>query len=323
MRCLYCQTRPLLQFQRHAMKNFSLFLVCLFGWGLWSAGAEPILNLVFDDPQGLIKSKPEGILEIPKELSSKDGTISSGSGGKAVLLKRDGTTKGGKTPGGKFLVLTEPTMSTPAFLRMVLEDGTKDHNIGTIIIPSSVETSLSSFVSYDNGMTVLNGAFDFFVRFTVTGDNPPTFAAWGKCASLGFKFALDNRDMTLSVFTPQKSLNVDGQKVGTSGGLSGASKTNISIESGEIYHIAVAFRTTEDHSISLNIYAQPGTGPINLSDGPVASIQNFWMVEDRSRLAADKISIYMRSGKTEQLFDMAAFRIFHPLPEVLPGIDGK
>ncbi len=289
--------------------------------------ADAILDLTFDDPQGLIKTKPEGISEITSEFNGSKTTITSGNGGRSFPQIASGPPEEhiGKPPDVKIQVLSEPSMGTPAFLRLILsEDGvTRGAYVG--ILPEGVEHSLAALVTYEGGHTVINGGFDFFFRSSADGGSQPKIVLGFKCGPLSFTAATNPNGaaVLIKAGSNKKVIDLDGDGVGEKTALERWSGNEIFLESGAIYHAAVVFRTSPEGAITMEVCFKPGTGPLKTEESFVASIGPFWLTAKDSPASTDKIVLGIGRSQFAQTFDLAAFRIFKPAPSVFPGIDGK
>ncbi len=313
-------------FINHAMSplpTLRLFLL-VFGLAL-SARAEIVLNLVLDDPKGLIKNQPGGMVKAGPEFAASTASVASGVGGRAIPQVVEGPAKERKADEWKIQVLAEPAMGTPAFLRGSLIANPVTRSVGAGIVPADVASSLSGLVTYQDGHAVINGAFDFFIRFNAEGMSQPRFGLWGKAGVLGFNFNVVSNERTaaLKVFTRKKSLNFGGDKTGDKEGVEVRSDVEVFFDSDVIYHVAISFHTSEQGGITVTVSLQPGTGPMNAADATVAAIRNFWVVGEEDRAMPDKIALALGRSEQAQTMDLAAFRIFKPAPDIFPGIDGK
>jgi len=295
-----------------------------------SLHAEIILDLTFDDPGGVIKAKPEGFSAITSEFNGSRTTIASGNGGRVLPQINQGPASGqeGKPAAAKVQVLTQPAMGTPAFLHLTLDGNSVARTVSAAIIPDTAATSLSALVTYENGLAIINGGFDFFCRATVDGDATPAIGLWAKCGPLSFSVKTDpvEQGVFLKVFAGKDSLDVRGDTTGNKSELNAKTMRQTFIESGQLYHIAVAFRTTSEGVIAMDVYLQPGNGPMKRESSILVSLENFRVLAKDPGAVADrteKILIGLSRSESTQTLDLAAFRIFKPLPEVFPGIDGK
>lgn len=300
-------------------------LVALFSVLALSARAEIVLDLVFDDPAGLIKTKPEGISQFGHEVAGGAATLASGTGGRAVVQAVEGPPAERRPGEARLQVLTEPTMGTSAFIRSWLTQNSVTRNIGLGVAPNDIASSLSGFVTYKEGRALIDGAFDFFVRFNAEGMSQPKFGIWGKAGALGFNLNIvpTEQKAALKIFTSKKSLDADGTGTPQKAGIEVRSETQVFFETDAIYHVAVSWQTNPEGLITMTVSMQQGTGPMNAEETTVAAIRNFAIIGEEDRAMPDKITLNLGRSAQIQTMDLAAFRIFRPAPTVFPGIDGK
>lgn len=301
----------------------ALFLACL------SPGRtqQPVLDLTFDDPQGLIKGKAEGIDRLSPEFSRSTSTVASGQGGRALLQITDGpaTERAGKAPDAKVQILSEPSMGTPAFIRFALEGNSVTRSVTTGIVPQSVEQSLSSLVTYENGHAIINGGFDFFFRVASEGGFQTKIVLQFRLGGLSVSLSArpGSNALLLKLVTGEKLIDLDGDKAGDRAGLDRKGENEVVFEPGKIYHAAVVFRTATDGQMEILFCCQPGTGPLKPDETVAASFSGFSILEGNRPTNPEKIVLGIGQNQDPQTFDLARFRIFHPVPPAFPGIDAR
>ncbi len=286
--------------------------------------SEMTLNLTLDDPQGLIKNKPGGIEKITPEFAAKGATIASGTGGRILPQINEGPKK--PEPGEvKIEIVSDPGFSATPFLRASLPEKSGVRSVGIGVIPDTVASSLTGFVIYEKGLAKIDGALDLFFRITNDSGHPPDLSLWGKCGTLGFNLNLDpdSRQLVLKAFTSGKQLDLDGDGTGDKNSSTNAVRVQGVIQSGEIYHLAIVFRTSPAGVISVCALLQQGTGPLPSNELPDVALESFSLLAGDQRSVADKITFHIGQAPAPQTLDIAVFRIFKGVPEILPGIDGK
>jgi hypothetical protein len=282
--------------------------------------ADTILDLTFDNPQGLIGEA--GITAVGPEFAKSTATIASGAGGRA-LPQISGKPQEASLEGAKFQITSKPEMGVPGFLRISVgtDPGIKSAGVG--IIPAAAENTLSAMAQEKDGAIVFDGAFDFFFR--VNGervDAPPKFSIWSKTGPLTIAIEPGAAGAGLSA-----RITSTGAKIETRGGQPRASVgtrlvENVPIEFGEVYHAAIVFRTDAEGWTSLQIFLKKGTGPISLADGDGlnAAIEAFKVAGPLGGgEASGKISLNVSRIELAQHFDLAELRIFKPHPGTIPA----
>ncbi len=312
--------------------HFSRFLLAGFVWIGCSAlllRGEAILDLTFDDPNGMIKLTPEGISKITPALSNKNATIASGIGGRAIpqiIESPVASEKESARPDeAKIQVLSEPKFGPGAFVRISLQEKTVTRGAGIGIIPDKVSSSLSSFVTYENGLARFDGCLDFFFRVIYEGTDSPKISLWACAGLLGFDLSTEPTVPGLVPRLYPKSGTLDTGEDGAKKkeGINGRSRRSVRIESGEIYHGAIVFRTTPEGAVTMDVCLQSGLGPMDVEESCIVTLGSFLLHADKGRNAADKITLNLGRNEIPQVLDIASVRIFSPATAVIPGIDGK
>ena len=301
----------------------ALFLACLSP----ARTQQPVLDLTFDDPQGLLKASPEGVARLTPEFARSTASIASGQGGRALPQIADGPAaeREGKAPDARVRILSEPAMGTPAFVRFVLDANAVTRSVTAGIIPQSTEQSLSSFVSYEGGHALINGGFDFFFRAASEGGFQTKFVLQFKMGGLGVNISArpGSNILLVKMGTGDKLIDLNGDKTGDKTGIDRKGESEIVFEPGRIYHAAVVFRTAQDGAMEMLFCVQPGSGPMKPDEAVAASVTGFSVLEGNRSTAPEKIVLGIGQSQDPQTLDLARFRIFHPAPAVFPGIDAK
>lgn len=298
-----------------------LFTACTL-----SLQAEVILDLTFDDPQGLIKSKPAGIEKVTGEFNASTVTIASGTGGRALPQISDGppNERQDKPADARIQVLSEPAMGTPAFLRLAADEEAITRVVSTGILPKTAENALSSLVTYQDGRAAINGGLDFFFRSAADNGYPPKIVFSSRCGPLGFNIGTDPNGSTVlaKIFTSKRDIDIDGDKTGDKVSIENRSAADLVLEAGKIYHAALVFRTAPDGAITMDFCLQPGAGPLKPVESVVVSVNNFWLPGENRPQTADKMVLGIGRSQFAQTLDLARIRIFNPAPDVFPGLGG-
>lgn len=289
-----------------------------------AVSAEPLLDLTFDDPQGLLKTQPDGVAKITPEIAGNAATIASGTGGRAVPQIAEGPASERKGKGNECRLQTQtvPPFGSKPFFHASLEAGSATRTVGLGIIPGSAATSLSAMVRGEGPFLRIDGAVDFFFRMTASGGSPK-FVVMTKVAQMGLVLSTlpETHQLTLKVFTSKSTIDLDGDKTGDKTSLEKLADGGI--DSDVIYHGALVFRTEANGSISVNFCLEPGMGPLDPASSIVATIDGFWLLAESQKTGVDKFVINMgRHETSQQTLDIAALRLFSPAPNILPGLDG-
>jgi hypothetical protein len=297
--------------------------------------ADPILSLTFDDPNSVLSAFPEGIslTELQSTNALRDANIASGSGGEAQL-----TIGGEELPEGvtesprAFQIITDTTMGTKAFLRLIYDrEIPADRNL--VIRPSGFETSLASLSQIENGKVVINGGLDMFFRYSEEGPSQPELLPnLLSTGGNGLRLIVesDEGSIAANLFVDQEEAIFDTDLDDTPD--TNKVKTTFAkaapIDPEAPYHLAVSFGTDEAGVVTLKVFLKNGNGAINtkLEDDLVAQA-TFKVITENQEMSLEKGSIsfgaHSRSSPSKVILDLAAFRIFKPAPEIFPDIAGQ
>ncbi len=282
------------------------------------AGAQ--LDLVMDDPGSLIKSQPDGLSRLTSAFASSKATIASGPGGRAV--PQLAAPASGESADAKVQILSEPALGPSSFFRATLNGSSQVKQVGLAILPDK-EASLQTFVTRENGLVKIAGGFDFLFRAS-SNNGSPKVQLLAKIANLSVAVGTNPADgmLTLRVYTAGKSLAVSNDKSGKRAMIE--KRSEIHLDSDAIYHGAVVFNTAADGSLVVSLCIVPSAGTLDVPSAVAVSIDGFDLLEDASSKETDKIVFNLNREETsQQTLDIAAFRIFKPVPEILPGFEAK
>ena len=300
-----------------------------------SPGA-PILSVVFDDPNGLFSTYPEGIslldMRNDPKIQSQDVATGVGASTKVEIGDGDWVEESGE-PQKSFLLLSNPAEGIKSALRLngnKLVPGTS----GIVrITPQDVETSMASLSSFKDGMVFLNGGLDMFFRYseeTPSQSNlmPDIFGSQGPglhfivYAHEGSVIAFLNNEKGELIFDTDLDGAADAARVDTT------FVNPAEFDPEKFQHLAVWFQTEEDGTVTLKVFFKVGADSINAGeDADLVSMGSFRVItEDSTKLfehSSLTIKPYSRSSPEVVHNDIAAFRLFAPAPAVFPDLAGE
>jgi len=282
--------------------------------------ADPILDLVMNDPSSLLSSQPDGLTRLTSAFSSSKATIASGFGGRA--LPQLAAPASGESTDAKVQILSEPAMGSGKFFRATLNGASEVKQVGLGILPDK-EGSLQTFVTRENAQVRISGAFDFLFRAS-SNNGAPKFQISTKVANLSVTVGTNPGDgaLTLKVYTAARSLAVNTDKTGKRAMIE--KRSELQLENDAIYHGAVIFKTAADGSQIVTLCVSHGPGALDTQATVAALIEGFDILEDASSKETDKVTINLsREGTSQQTLDIAAFRVFKSVPDVLPDFAAK
>ena len=301
-------------FQRLLQVIFFLFLIV-------RSHADPILSLIFDDPNRTA-------------ITVHDTEVASGTGGKAQL-EVEGVQGSDWTEGSAqiFQVIEDSVMGTRAFIRLVNDKQVEGGGMFRIT-PDGIENSLASLSQIENGKHLFNGALDMFFRYNE--DLPsqqelvPNLLFIGR--SGGLKLIVESDAGTIAaILEDEKGETVFDTDLDGVADATRAKTTfvkGVPIDPEVVYHLAVSFETTDDGVVTVKVFFKTGHGAINAKgDEDLVSQGSFSVISEDPEKALQNGSIvigaHSRSSPAKVILDLAAFRIFKPAPAVFPDISGK
>ncbi len=279
--------------------------------------ADPVLDLRLNDPSGLITSN--GVSAITPAMTSATATIASGNGGRIQPTLEPGA---GKTP-ATFKELSDASLG--AFLQMSQPADSAAKNIGVAILPASGATSLSAIYK---GSNTFDGGFDFFFRLQKdTTEGLPRMVFHSRLGpfEIGLKASPKQDGIELTFLTKESILERVDTKSGPKSVVYGKIANPVPLESGELYHLAVLFKTAADGVVTIEVYVEKGVGDIH----PDATTGLNTSVDFKITKPAAESPVVGRSTLTlgaqefAQTLDLALFRIYAPAPKVFPGLAAK
>lgn len=296
------------------------FPVCL---AVWCHAAEPVLDLMLDDPKGLIKAKPEGISSIGPELNSTSATIGTGLGGRVLPLIEASAQAGADHPPAVLKIVGDGSLGSVPFLRMNLPAASAAKSVGVTLFPSSGAASTTAFLKGDGQ---LDGGFDFFFR--IQKDSPdvsPKIILHARIGSLDFSLRPSPKQadgFDLSLTAKDAILLRADSKIGARPTITGKTVNAIPIEAGEIYHLAVTFQTASDGLVAVKLFLEKGSGAIKPDDSPALNEEMDFKITKPVADAATvgKVNLVLGVQDFSQTLDLSGFRIYTPAPDVFPGL---
>jgi hypothetical protein len=297
--------------------------------------ADPILSLTFDDPNGVFKGYPEGI-SLPDTQSTatiSEAEIASGFGGK-VRLMIDSTewVEGTAEPPKSFQLVADPVMGPKAFLRLINDKQVPGTRGFVVITPDGIETSLGALSQNEKGKVVLNGGLDLFFRCHEDDPQQEILPHLLWIGGDGLRLVVESDAGTLAAsFSDEENGTIfDTDLDGTAD--AAMAKTSFvkatPIESDAVYHLALAFETSDAGIVTVKVFLKAGNGAINTKeDVDLVSKGSFSVITDDTgktlRKSEFSIGAGARTSQLKAIVDLAAFRIFKPAPATFPDILGK
>ena len=198
--------------------------------------------------------------------------------------------------------------------------------MGVVVVPDNSEGGLTRLTTFGDGSSTLSGGFDFFFRISKDWqDAPAGFSLWSWSGLVGLTLipSRDNRALILGVFVPDKVLSAADNASEKVSRVFGKRLGEVDLSNGQVYHAAVLF-TSEGGEVSIKLFLQEGTGPIDVASGDSlhAEIEGL-RIESAERLEddADKFAFELTRAEFSQTFDLAQFRLFTTPPDVFPGLN--
>ena len=284
-----------------------------------TARGEMLMHLVFDDPQALLSSHPDGLHHLAGAFASSKATIASGSGGRALpqITAGPASEPAATTPEVTFQTASAPALGAGPFFRASLQGGSTTRQAGVGIFPEA-SASLATLVTREGGFVRASGGWDFLFRVSSPADYPK-MNVMTKLGPLGIQAGLDPKDgrLILRLSTPGRSLDTNGDRSGDRNVLEKRSEG--SVENGGIYHGALVVHTADDNALTVAFFVTEGPGPLDPATALSASVEGVWVLDEPQKDNAEKIVITLGRNETGlQTLDLAAFRIFHPVPPRFP-----
>lgn len=279
--------------------------------------AEPVLDLRLNDPAGLITSK--GVAAITPAMTGATATIASGNGGRIHPTLEPAT---GATP-PTFKELNDASLG--AFLQMTQPAGSSAKNIGVAVLPTSGATSLSAIYKGNN---VFDGGFDFFFRLQKDStEGLPRLVFHSRLGpfEIGLKASPKQDGIELTFLTKDSILERVDSKGGPKVVVYGKIANPVPLESGELYHLAVLFKTASDGVTTIEVFLEKGVGDIHpeSTTGLNASV-DFKITKPAAEApTVGRSTLTLGAQEFSQTLDLALFRIYAPAPNVFPGLAAK
>jgi len=323
-----------------ALRSFTAHLLqaALFPAALLTAQADPVLKIIFSDPEGALAQPTEetGAQSLPANFRGPNVAFSEN--GKAYPLAKKNPALGGLEQ--RVEMGNEPLMGGP-FFRAVQSGTTFDFRnfCGVEVAPDFEGASLASLSSLRDGKLSLRGSIDFVFRIA---EEPESGSAiqWkildlsGK-DSLRLVVATDRSGHGLKASLIRQDAkyfdtDLDGTGDATQVTVSPA-ETGIPVESGKTYHAAITFATDEKGETILRLFLKPGIGSIDTTKpGDLNAESHFGIVNSNNVLQTALpsgsviLGTFAPAGKASMTFtmDLAVFRIFTAVPDILPGLGG-
>jgi hypothetical protein len=296
------------------------FLPVLF-FPLALLASESVVDQVFDDPRKLVPS--EGVSSL---VNIGNENVASGSGAKTRLilsLAKDGSSGSANKPAIQFI--SDPAFGPQQFFRSQIDPDGGIRSAGLVVVPEDREGGLTHLTKAEGGRSAISGAFDFFFRANKEGqDAPAGFSLWTWSGLLGVTLipSRDGKALLLGAFAPEKVLATAAKADEKVSRVTGRRLSEVEVANGEIYHAAVLI-TSEGGEVSLKLFLQEGTGPIDVASGAAlhGEIEGL-RIESAERLEddADKFAFALNRADFAQTFDLARFRLFAIPPKAFPGL---
>lgn len=286
------------------------------------SAAEPAITQVFDDPRKL--APPAGVENLDGMGTEN---IASGTGAKSRLLLRVANElDAGSTAKPPIQFVSEPAFGKGRFFRGHIDPASGLRSVGVIVMPDSSDGGLTQLTKFGDGSSTLSGGFDFFFRIAKDWqDAPAGFSLWSWSGLVGLTLipSRENQALILGVFAPDKVLTTAEKASEKVSRVFGKRLGEVDLANGQVYHAAVLF-TTEGGEVSIKLFLQEGTGPIDVAAGDSlhAEIEGL-RIESAERLEddADKFAFELTRADFSQTFDLAQFRLFATPPDVFPGLN--
>lgn len=295
---------------QHVLKVAILFAL------VTQSQAEPILSLIFDDPNG-------------QATTVRDAEISSGTGGVARLQMEASDWEDSAEPPKTFQIIRDSAMGTNAFLRLINDKdipGTR----GVVITPNGVETSLGAIAQQAGGKVTLNGGVDMFFRYSEEIPSQPELLPNLLSPGMGsLRFIVEAEAGTvIATLLDQKEdmiFDTDFDGAADASRVSTLFVKAAPIDPEAPYHLAIAFETADSGVVTVKVFMKAGTGAIDTKqDEDLVSQTSFSLITDDAEktLHSGSFSIgaISRGSPAKAMLDLAAFRIFKPAPAVFPDI---
>lgn len=283
--------------------------------------AEPAIEQIFDDPKQLVpKEGTNDLSRVGKE------NVASGNGARTrLILNLAKNTEAGGTGKPPIQFVAEPAFgSRPVFRSQILPDG-GIRSAGLVVMPDARDGGLTQLTKFGDGSSTLSGGFDFFFRLAADRQDVASgFSLWVWSGLLGVNLvpSRDNKVLLLGVFAPEKVLSVPDKANEKISRVFGKRFGEVEWTNGQVYHAAVLF-TSSGEDISVKLFLQEGTGPIDVAAGNAlhAEIEGLRIASaERLEDDGDKFAFELSRTDFAQTFDLARFRLFTSPPAVFPGL---
>ena len=278
--------------------------------------AEPVLSLIFDDPNG-------------QAATVRDTEISSGTGGVARLQLEASDWEDSAEPPKTFQIITDSAMGTNAFLRLI-NDKEIPGSRGVVITPNGVEASLGAITQQAGGKLTFNGGVDMFFRYNE--EIPSQQELIPNLLSIGgggLRFIVEAEAGTIIATIvdekEDKIFDTDFDGVADATRVSTLFVKGAPIDPEAPYHLAIAFETADSGVVTVKVFVKAGTGPIDTKqDEDMVSQTSFTaLTEDPEKVlhgGSFSIGAISRTSPAKVILDLAAFRIFKPAPAIFPDV---
>jgi hypothetical protein len=296
---------------------------------------EIILSLTFDDPNGVFAAHSEGISPLDMQTTPTIGeaAIASGFGGRGQLMIETGWVDEGGEPPKSLQLIADPAMGTKGFLRLINSKQVRGTRGFVAITPNGMETSLASLSQIENGRVILNGGLDLFFRYSE--ENPSQQELVPNVLYLtgeGIRLIVESDEgsivAVLSDGKDESSFDTDLDGTADASRVKTSIVNSAPIDSEAVYHLAIAFQTSEAGVVSVKVFLKAGNGAINTrEETDLVSQADFSIITDNLEKSLEKagfsIGADSRSSPEKAVLDLAAFRIFKPAPEIFPDLSGQ
>lgn len=267
--------------------------------------AEPVVDLKFDDPAGMLKATP-----LP--LRQGDVSIASGTGGRAVPEMPTAATlqaRGEALPA--FVKIDEPVPG----LRLEFTEASPLPELGLAIHPTELPASM--------GEVPFQGALDFFVRIN-TSEQAPRFAFWAWMDPLTMMTQLDNREGSglLTRVSARDAILRDHEGGVPVKLLASSGREIIPFSFGQVMHVGAVF-ASEGEDVVISIYLQEGAGAMEIAPANLnAQVGPFQLTsKDVAGRGAPRFSFKLTNDQIPRSLDIYRFRLFQTPPNAFPALE--
>jgi hypothetical protein len=293
--------------------------------------ASPILSMVFDDPNQLFATYPDGIslFDVRNDSAIQEKTVATGTGGSGKIEISGEWEEGAGEPPKTFALLSSPDEGVKSALRITADKTVPGISAVIRIKPQTEESSMAAISTFKDGKVFLNGGIDLFLRYSE--EPPPSdlvpfiFSSQGA----GLHFGIQAHDQSIVAFLNdsegQQVFDTDLDGAGDAERVDTIKVNPAQLDPQKFQHLAIWFQTADDGTVTVKVFFKTGPGPINTAeDVDIVSATSFRIITDQpgKLLEHGSLTIGANSRGYPEIIqnDIAAFRLFAPAPAVFPSL---